>query len=153
MPRTRQLLCHLLVVCAIGSGNCNHDSVTSFDSSWRPFFLLVARVWWFIVVWPQNYFYFLSFFSFSFFLELWVDHAKIHISHSIYFFFWFSLSSHIFQLFYLHWLFLIGFYFLFHPWSFDFFNLFSNLVLIFLIFICFVLNHFLDWFVYFQFHP
>jgi hypothetical protein len=35
------------------------------------------------------------------------------------------------------------------PWSFDFFNLFSNLVLILLISICFVLNYFLDWFVFF----
>jgi len=45
------------------------------------------------------------------------------------------------QLFYLHWLFLIGFYFPFHPWSFDFFKLFSNLV-----FILLVLNHFLNCF-------
>jgi hypothetical protein len=31
-----------------------------------------------------------------------------------------SLFSYL-QLFYLHWLFLIRFYFLFHPWSFDVF--------------------------------
>jgi hypothetical protein len=35
------------------------------------------------------------------------------------------------------------------PWSFDFFNLFSNLVLILLISICFVLNYIFDWFVFF----
>jgi hypothetical protein len=53
------------------------------------------------------------------------------------------------QLFYLHWLFLIGFYFQFHPYSFDFFYLFSNFIFILLISICFVLNHFLDEFVFF----
>ena len=50
------------------------------------------------------------------------------------------------QLFYLHWLFLIRFYFPFSSLVIWFFNLFSNLVLILLVFICFVLNHFLHWF-------
>jgi hypothetical protein len=50
-------------------------------------------------------------------------------------------------------LFLIGFYFLFHPWSFDFLILFSNLVLILWIAIYFILNCFLNLFVFLQFHP
>jgi hypothetical protein len=57
-----------------------------------------------------------------------------------------SLFSYL-QLFYLHWLFLIQFYFIFHSSSFNFFNLFLNLVLILLISICFF-NRFL----FFQFH-
>jgi hypothetical protein len=56
------------------------------------------------------------------------------------------------QLFYLDWLFLIGIYFQFHPLLFDFLDLFSNFIIVLLIFICFILNYFLDWF-FFQFHP
>ena len=60
----------------------------------------------------------LFFFSFSYFLGLRVGHAKIHTSLLIVFIQ--SLFSYL-QLFYLHWLFLIGFYFWFYPWSFNFF--------------------------------
>jgi hypothetical protein len=42
---------------------------------------------------PKLFFFFLSFFSFSFFLGLCAGHAKVHTSPSIYFFFWFSPSS------------------------------------------------------------
>jgi len=55
----------------------------------------------------------LLFFSFSYFFGLRVGHAKIHTSLLIVFIQ--SLFSYL-QLFYLHWLFLIGFYFWFHPW-------------------------------------
>jgi len=63
--------------------------------------------------------------------------------------FWFNHSSLIWNCFIYINCFLLDFIFDFTPWSFDFFNLFSNLVLILLIFICFVLNYFLDWFVFF----
>jgi hypothetical protein len=93
-------------------------------------------------------FFFNSLFSFSFFLGLHVDHAKIHTSLSIFFFDSITLLLFeivLFTLIVFYWiLFLIS-----PPWSFDFFNLFSNLVLILLISICFVLNYFLDWFVFF----
>ena len=37
-----------------------------------------------------------------------------------------------------------------HPWSFNFFGFVFNLILILLIAICFVLNHSLDWFVFYS---
>jgi hypothetical protein len=78
---------------------------------------------------------------------------KIKIRPSIFLFFRFSPSYLIFNFFYLHWLFLIGFYFLFHTWSFNFWNCFSNLVFIFWIAIYFVLNCFFDWFFFYNFTP
>jgi len=76
---------------------------------------------------------------------------KIKMGLQLFFFFIQSLFSYL--QFFLHWLFLIGFYFLFHPWSFDFLILFSNLVLILWIAIYFILNCFLNLFVFLQFHP
>jgi hypothetical protein len=69
------------------------------------------------------------------------------------FFLWIQSLFLICNFFYLHWLFLIGFYFLFHLCLFYFWNLFSNLALIFLITICFVSNHFLDSFVFYHSTP
>jgi hypothetical protein len=90
-------------------------------------------------------------FSFSFFLDLCAGHAENQNGPLIVFFFIQSLFSYL--QFFLHWLFLIGFYFLFHSWSFDFLILFSNLVLILWIAIYFILNCFLNLFVFLQFHP
>jgi hypothetical protein len=75
-----------------------------------------------MVVRPKIAFLFFSFFSFSFFVELRVGHAKIHINLSIYFFFWFSLSSLIYNCFIqidCFWL----IFFWFDPWSFGLYSL------------------------------
>jgi len=63
----------------------------------------------------NDFFLSFSFFSFSFFLDLHTSHAKNQINPSIVFFFRFSPSSLICNFFYLRWLFLIEFYFSFHP--------------------------------------
>jgi len=52
---------------------------------------------------------------------------KIKLAIQLIFFFRLSPSSLICNFFYLHWLFLIGLYFLFHLWLFDFWDLFSSL--------------------------
>jgi hypothetical protein len=83
------------------------------------------------------------FFSFSFFLGLRTGHAKNHTGPSIYFFFGFSPFSLICKFFLFTLIISIRFYFLFHPCSFYFWNLFLNLALILLITICFVLIIFL----------
>ena len=55
-------------------------------------------------------------------------------------------------MFYLHWLSLIEFYFRFHPWWFDFVIFLLSLVIVLVIAIWLVLNHFLDWF-FFNYIP
>jgi len=76
----------LWVARTTDSGGCNDASATSFDSSQRPFPPWIAHIWWFSKVWPELAFFFLSFFSFFFFLKSRVAHAKSHFSLSIYFF-------------------------------------------------------------------
>ena len=87
---TRHSLYRLLVARTASLSSCNRDSAALFDSSWRPLSLWVARVWWVDVVWPRIAF--LSFFSFSFFLDFCAGHAKIYTIPSIYFLFWLSPS-------------------------------------------------------------
>jgi len=104
-------------------------------------FLFRWCVWWFS---PK-----LIFFSFSLFLPFLHQIAcwSCKKSYQLFIFnFFIQFLFFYLQLFYLHGLFLIRFYFWFHPYIFAFFNLFSNLIIIFWAAICFVLNHFLDWF-------
>jgi len=61
----------------------------------------------------QNYSSFLYFFSFFFFLGLRADHVKNHQPFNLFFLLIQSLLSYL-QLYYLHWLFLIEFFFRFH---------------------------------------
>jgi hypothetical protein len=94
---------------------------------------------------------FLSFFLFLFFLsDLCVGYVENQTSPLIFFLSIQSLFSYL-HFFNLYWLFLIGFCFWFHPWLFDFLNLFSNLVLFLLIAIYFVLNCFFVWFFFYYF--
>jgi hypothetical protein len=94
------------------------------------------------------YFFFFLFLLFFYWTACWLC-KKSYQPFNVFFLLIQSPVSYL-LLFYLHRLFLIRFYFWFYPRSFDFFfNLFSNLFFIFLIAICFVLNHFLDWFVFF----
>jgi hypothetical protein len=134
VPRTRQPLCWLMAVCVAGFGGCNCDAATSFDLFWHPFPLWMTRVCCFGVVWPKiTFLFFISFPSHHFSDRMLAMQKFIQ---SLQFIFSFDLVL----FFYLHWLFLIEFYFWFHPWSFDFLNLFSNLVLILLISISFFID-------------
>jgi hypothetical protein len=127
---------------AVDSGSSNGVFIVLFDSSRSFLSLWIVRVRWFEEVWLEMTFFFL-------FLGLYADHAKNHISSSIYFFFEFNPSSLICNFYYLHWLFLIEFYFLFHTWSFDFWIWFSNLILIFeLLFVLFWIIFLIDLFFY-----
>jgi hypothetical protein len=102
------------------------------------FFLPEWRVYGDSTRFGHEWFFFSFSFSFSFFLGLCVDHTKNIPTLQLIFFFGFNPSSLICNFFNLHWLFLIWFYFWFLLWSFDFWNLFLDLVLFFeLLFVLF----------------
>jgi len=134
LPRTLQSLHRLLTAHVAGSNCCNHDSTTSFDLSWR--FLPLRVMYVYGLAW--NYFFF-YFFSLSFFLELRVDHAK---NHALQFIFSFDLV-HLFLFAIVLFTLIISNWILFLISSLViWFDFFSNLGLILLIAIYFILESF-----------
>jgi hypothetical protein len=86
-------------------------------SSRRPLPPCRTHVRWFGAVWLE-----MAFLFFFPSLSSWICVQAMSKSKLALQLFFFSIQSLFFylQFFYLHWLFIIGFYFLFHPWSFDF---------------------------------
>ena len=113
---THQPLHRLWTVFAAESDSCYGASAASLDSS-QHLFLHVRTVYGGPTQYSKKW---LFFFSFSFFMNLCAGNAENQTSPSIVLFFQFSLLYLICNFFYLYWLFLIGFYFLFNPWIFNF---------------------------------